>query len=539
MVNSLAFSQFSVGIQVMSRDVSNDAKHDVVRVQEQLLDMLRMAGTEAPPPRREAPAVAVMVAPPVVAPAKAAASPAATVSSAPPLPGEDCPKCGSDTPWGRSNWCPECGYYPKAGFGGTGIVEDDSGGPPPSLLSVIPAWVIPTVVASVAMLIGSIICRFVFNDALLRSLVAITQLLVFAGFTFAVHSRASMLAMKTGRGWMAFVNPGETWALVLGRMPATRMLIMLLGCGLSGMVSSFVIGPDVDLIAEEVAKEVKNRPKVTFSDIVGAMTKMSSKAFGDPKKNLAMKAFGGLIQATGQMSGGGGGAGPDDLEGSIGDLAGMASIVTADSMSGGGGGSGGEGGLENAIGDLGGTASAFTEGASGGNSSGSASSSGSGSSTTEHQETPLESSSSKPMVSGDGKNVLTIRNAKDPSTPSGSPPSSDNSNPSESKTKGTFDYWIYGYTTNPEGELRSLLLATTGGSGPLRFSQKLGIEGFSSEELSKISEQLKPYRVKNSAISSPYGGKWVKPVAKCRVDHEGLNAEERPINPKFQKVILP
>jgi hypothetical protein len=528
LVHFLVFSQFSVGIQVMSRDVSNDAKHDVVRVQEQLLDMLRMAGTEAPPPRRETPAAAIaVVAPPVAAPVKAPGT--APASSAPPLPGEDCPKCGSDTPWGRSNWCPECGYYPKAGFGGTGIVEDDTDGPPPTLLSIIPAWVIPTVVASVAMLIGSIICRFVFNDALLRSLVAITQLLVFAGFTFAVHSRASMLAMKTGRGWMAFVNPGETWALVLGRMPATRMLIMLLGCGLSGMVSSFVIGPDVDLIAEEVAKEVKNRPKVTFSDIVGAMTKMSGKAFGDPKKNLAMKAFGGLIQATGQMSGGGG-AGPDDLEGSIGDLAGMASIVTADSMSGGGGGSGGEGGLENAIGDLGGTASEFTEGASGGNSSGSASSS---------TQTPLEGSDPKSEGLDDGKNVLTRRDAKGPSTPSESPPSSDNSNPPVAKTKGTFDYWIYGYTTNPEGELRSLLLATTGGSGPLRFSQKLGIEGFSTEELAKISEQLKPYRVKNSAISSPYGGKWVKPVAKCRVDHEGLNAEERPINPKFQKVILP
>ena len=65
----------------MSRDISNDAKHDVARVQEQLLDMLRMAGNEAPPPRREVPAVAVMVAPPVIAPVKVAASPAATVWS--------------------------------------------------------------------------------------------------------------------------------------------------------------------------------------------------------------------------------------------------------------------------------------------------------------------------------------------------------------------------------------------------------------------------------------------------------------------------
>lgn len=495
----------------MSRDVSNDAQHDVVRVQEKLLDMLRMAGTEAPPPRREPATAAVMVVPPVVAPvqATAAAKPAAPTSSAPPLPGEDCPKCGSETPWGRSNWCPECGYYPKAGFGGTGIVEDDTNEPPPTLLSIIPAWVIPMVVASLAMFIGSIISRFVFNDALLRSLVAITQLLFFAAMTFAVHSRASFLAIKTGRGWMAFVNPGETWSLILSKMPATKMLLVLLGCGLSGMASSFVIGPDVDLVAEEIAKEVKDRPKVRFSDIVGALTKMSTKAFGDPKKNLAMKAFGSLMQATGRMSGGpGGGAGSEDMEGAIGDLAGMASIVTADPTSSGGAGdagNSGEGGLESAVGGVAETASTLTEGSS----------------------TSTSTSTSTSAKSG----------SKTKGTRSQASPDSDKTKLPVSK--GTFDYWIYGYTTNPEGELRSLLLATTGGSGPLRFSQKLGIEGFSSDELAKISEQLKPYRVKNSAVSSPYGGKWVKPVAKCRVDHEGLNAEERPINPKFQKVILP
>ena len=67
----------------------------------------------------------------------------------------------------------------------------------------------------------------------------------------------------------------------------------------------------------------------------------------------------------------------------------------------------------------------------------------------------------------------------------------------------------------------------------------MGIEGFSSKQLAQITEQLKPYRANSAAVTSPYGGKWVKPVAKCRVEHEGLNADERPINPKYQKVILP
>ena len=500
----------------MSRDITSDAPHDVVRVQEQLLDLLRSAGKDAPPPRREPTVVAVA---PAVSPTKAPAAQAVAVklTGAPPAAGEDCPKCGSDTPWGRSSWCPECGYFPKAGFEGTGIVEEDDG-PPPTLLSVIPAWVIPTLVGVVAIMIGSVSTRFVYHDALQRSLVAITQLLVFTALAMAAHGRASFLTMKTGKSWMAVFNPGETWASMLARMPATRSLILLLGCSLSGMGSSFLIGLDVDIVAEAIREEVKNNPKVTFSDIVGAMTKMTSKAFGDKKKNLAMSAFGSLIQATGQMSaqGGGGAAGPDDLEGSIGSLAGTASILTDNPAVGGGGGGGSGGGLESAVGDLGGTASMLTESASSGSSGGKSGGSS-------------------------GSSVVTkgIPQSTDTTTSSHATPSPNEVQPAESKAKGIFDYWIYGYTTNPDGELRSLLLATTGGAGKLRFAQKLGIEGFSSEQLAQITEQLKPFRASSTAVTSPYGGKWVKPVAKCRVEHEGLNADARPINPKYQKIILP
>ena len=511
----------------MSRDITSDAKHDVIRVQEQLLDLLRSAGQEAPPPRRELPVVsaasAMVAATATAAPAKAPAA-AVNITGAPPAAGEDCPKCGSDTPWGRSSWCPDCGYFPKAGFEGTGIVEEDDG-PPPTLLSVFPAWVLPTLTAAIGIFISSVITRFVFHDALQRSLVAMTQLLVFTATAFAVHSRASYIAMQTGKGWMAFVNPGETWAMMLGRMPATRRLILLLGCSLSGMGSSFLIGLDVDLVAEEIRKEVKDNPKVTFSDIVGAMTKMTSKAFGDKKKNLAMSAFGNLMQATGQMSGGGGGGSLDgeDREGSIGALAGTASIITDNPAAGGGNGGDG-GGLESAIGDLGGTASALTQsdpsGSSGGNSKGDSDKSSGESSS------PAVVVRSTPQTPGS-------------STPSGTTPTPEAVPPTESKTKGTYDYWIYGYTTNPDGELRSLLLATTAGAGKLRFSQKFGIDELGPEALAKICEQLKPYRTSSAAVTSPYGGKWVKPVTKCRVEHEGLNADSRPINPKFQKVVLP
>ncbi len=442
----------------MSRDThTSDAPHDVVRVSEQLLELLRSAGTEAPPPRREQPAVV----------AATAAAAAVKLTGAPPAAGEDCPTCGSDTPWGRSSWCPECGYFPKAGLEGTGIVDDEISAPP-ARLSVLPEWVAPTLVAVVCILISSIVMRFVLSSPLQRSLVAMTQFLVCTATVFAVHSRASLIAMKTGRGWMAFVNP---WTLILASMPKTKPLVIVLGVGLSGMGSSFLMGLDVDLIAEAIAEEVKDNPKVTFSDILAAMTRMTTKAFGRPNKNAAIAAFGQLTQAMGQMSGesggdaAGAGRASDDMDGSIGALAGTASALTS------------------------GTASI-----------------------------PKSSGTS----SADGN---------------ASPP--DKTSPSATLSKDTFDYWIYGYTTNPDGEIRSLLLASMGGTGKLRYSLKLGLDGISSEALAHLREQFKPYRASSAAVTSPYGGKWVKPVAKCRVDHEGLNADDRPINPKFRKVILP
>ena len=502
----------------MSRDThTSHAPHDVARVQEQLLDLLRSAGTEAPPPRREQPVVAVAAATATLASPVKAPTVAVKLTGAPPAEGEDCPKCGSDTPWGRSNWCPECGYYPKAGFEGTGITEDEISAPP-TLMSVIPEWIIPTLVAAFGIFISSLVTRFVFHSALQRSLVAITQLLVFTALSFGIHSRACFIAMRTGRGWMSFVNPGETWALMLSRMPKTKPLIVLLGAALTGMGSSFLIGVDVDLVAEEIAKEVKGNPKVTFSDIVGAMTKISSKAFGDQKKNGAMAAFGKLTQAMGQMSNAGGG-GPDlgsgGIEDSIGALAGTANVFTGGAVSGGGGGGDAAGGLEGAIGQFGGTADVFTGGMTSGGAGGPG---GAGESSGGTQSIPKAQGQSS-------------------STGDATSPAGDQA--SASQTKETVDYWIYGYTTNPDGEIRSLLLATTGGTGKLRFSLKLGIEGFSADDLAKISEQLKPYRTGTPAVNSPYGGKWVNPVTKCRVEHEGLNAEERPINPKYQKVILP
>jgi hypothetical protein len=108
-----------------------------------------------------------------------------------------------------------------------------------------------------------------------------------------------------------------------------------------------------------------------------------------------------------------------------------------------------------------------------------------------------------------------------------------------SKVVGTIDYFVYGYTANPAGEVRSLLLASTSAPGKLRYAQKLGLDDLDAETLKKITTDLQPYRTRNPAVTSQYGGKWVKPVVKCRVSHEGINDDTRAINPRFDSLILP
>ncbi len=498
----------------MALDTASEPQQDVVRVQEQLLELLRMAGTESPPPRREVAAKPVALAPSAATaattPAAAkAATATATVTARPPGAGECCSQCGSDTPWGKSSWCPDCGYYPKAGFEGTGITisEDEIR---PTLLSILPVWVLPTVLGAVGILVSSVVTRFVFHDDLQRAFVALTQCVVCVGILIFVHCRASFLSMGAGRNWMAFVNPGETWALVMSRMPATKLLVLLLGWSLAGAGSSLLIGLDVEMIAKHVAEEVKGRDKVTFKDIVGALTSVTKKAFKG--KNLSMDSIGQLMEATGDL---GGNAGPasGDLEGSIGSLAETSKMLTGDKPGGAGG--------------------AIKKVASGLNKAGEA--------TTTSTPASRKPTGTKPEVKETfpGSQGTT---SKDPASPGESLPGTtptETVSPETAKAKETVDYWVFGYTTNSNGELRSLLLAIAGESGRMRYAQKLGIDQLSAEDLTKLSEQLKPYRVREPAIPSPYGGKWVNPVVKCRVQHDGLNSDSRPINPMFQSVILP
>ena len=442
----------------MTRDTASEPEHDVVRVQEQLLEMLRMAGKESPPPRRVSPEMVVVTAP--LQSAEKTAKNAATL-------GKRCRKCGSEKPWGTSSWCPDCGYYPKAGFGGTGVVESEEEAAP-SVLSVFPSWALPMAIGIVVIFCISIGSQFIFTAPLQRSILALYQLFFFAFCAIATHARAAYLAIQGGRGLVAFVNPCETWSLMLNKVPKTQLLILVFAWGLTGTLTSFFIGLDVDIIAEEIAREVRKNPKFTLRDLSGVISQVTRSAFKD---HDVAGILTNVMEVTEQELGGGSANGEEDLAGAIGTF----TEIVPEAKS--------------------------------------------GTSNNRNSTSPPERKSTPPLASNSNTPLV--------------PPA-----PTED-AKETFDYWIYGYTTNPEGEIRSLLLASTGGTGPLRFAQKLGLEGLDSAQLKTISDQLKPFRSRSAALASPYGGKWVKPVVKCRVEHEGLNSESRPSNPKFQSIVLP
>lgn len=498
----------SVGTQAMSRDTVTESQSDVVRVQEELLEMLRMAGNEAPPPRRE-------VAPPP--------EPVKVVSHAP-AP-RTCVKCGSEKPWGKSNWCPDCGFYPKAGFSGTGVAEAEDDQPPPRFIDILPDWAIPMAIGAGTLFVTSVFCRLVFYDALTRSFLAIAQFLMCAQAVFVVHCRSAYIAVNAGRSWMALVNPTETWMLM--SQMKKKWLIVVAGVGMVGIATAFLIGPDPEMIVKQIQKDNKGK-KMTFSSMMSSLTSITKKAFGKDfaGKQFAMQTVGKLISATGKASGG---ADPNaGFEDALGSLAGKADLFTGGSDT-------------QAITDANAAPpepAPVEEESEDDEDSASESEQPTATAATP-QAVPTKAAKTKTSKGEGAGNVAGATSGAKTWSGVGAKGQPASGEQDSSSDKETLDYWIYGYTANAEGEVRSLLLATKMKNGALKFFQKLALDSLNDKELKQLNEDLKPFRTRTPAIRSPYVGKWVKPVVVCRVAHDGLNTEERPTNPEFHSLVLP
>lgn len=506
----------------MSTDSSEST--NVLDVQEHLLEMLRSVGKEAPPRREPTPAPAPAA--PVTVPAAVEKKPTAPkVRLSKPEAGMDCPKCGSTTPWGKSSWCPECGYYPAAGFEGSGVVEEEQ---VKTLREIIPPWAIPLAIGIVLVLAGCIATRFAYPSPLQRALTALFVLLGTSLVVALTHAAAVMFVMRAdGLGFMAIINVTDTWRRILISSDKTKKYILFMGWGLTGVLSSMLIGLNIDLLADEMLKDMKNKPKPSIGDMIGSFMRITTKALGRAKgageggqggTEMLKDIMAGVTSGMDDGGGSGGGTGEAaDLESAMASFSEVAEGVTEESSGGGEGG----GDLENGI-------TGLVEAGP------------------EPMADPATDLRGQPGEDRNGNGIPDVDEGRTQVTMLNHPANdtSPKSTPATALGKASIEYIVCGYTANPEGEPRSLLLAQKLPSGPLRFVMKLSLdesaEGkMDSEKLTQMAKALEPYRIRNPAVASPYGGKWVNPVVKVILQHDGLTTEKRPRNPKYQSLILP
>ena len=89
---------------------------------------------------------------------------------------------------------------------------------------------------------------------------------------------------------------------------------------------------------------------------------------------------------------------------------------------------------------------------------------------------------------------------------------------------------VFGYTTNAQGEVRSLLLAAPERGG-LRFVGKVSVDDVDPDALTGMSERFSEMVQPFPTVRSPYGGRWLKSELFCVVEFTGWAINGRLTNP--------
>ncbi len=80
---------------------------------------------------------------------------------------------------------------------------------------------------------------------------------------------------------------------------------------------------------------------------------------------------------------------------------------------------------------------------------------------------------------------------------------------------------VFGFTTNEDGELRSLLLAALVTPTRLQFVSKLSVDAVPEEMLQEMARQFPQLQSRKRLVPCPYNGRWIKPQVYCTVAYEG------------------
>ena len=165
-----------------------------------------------------------------------------------------CPQCGNLESWGRSSWCPECGFYPRLGTSVGLPVEEKATEEAPvapktprDAWQQMPPWAKVLCVGIVAIVVESFVVSAVTaHDSTVRSIWGVLQFVtgfgVFAMFHAIAAIKASMSSNRMGL-MEALMHPIETWQPTIEKLPGTARRVWLAAWGLTaGLCAMGIVG---------------------------------------------------------------------------------------------------------------------------------------------------------------------------------------------------------------------------------------------------------------------------------------------------------
>lgn len=443
-------------------------------------------------------------------------------------PTDGCPQCGSEADWGSSSWCPDCGFYPAIGtmvempeFEGQEEVYDH-------WWEAVPIWMWVLAGGIGIIFVTNVLGRLIFGETI-RLYWTVGQMALGLIAVLVCHFLAYLYgASKTDRvGPLdAILKPMGTWQPVLLGMPNTQKLVWGCSWGFSAILFGFLIVGGVNLgeLAEAHRKANAEKPKKKGPGAMAFMIKSATV----------------MAQAQGAMNNGQ--DAPENMEDALTAFAGAAGVGEDGGLSMGGTN------ISDSVGSIGGAADPdayiaeqkriASGGSPGGGSHNEHNDSGDDPEETKDDRDEHSSETSEVSVTEEGSSSA---NSGDSTTGSRSSGIKRNfgSNRATSRTYGygqevvrneKLQCLVFGYTTNAQGEVRSLLLAAPQ-RGELRFVGKVSVDDVEpaalNEMRSRFSDITQPY----ATVRSPYGGRWLKSELFCVVEFTGWAINGRLTNP--------
>ncbi len=182
-------------------------------------------------------------------PAREAAA-VGTVSPAPATAAVGCPNCGNLDTWGRSSWCPQCGFYPRLGISVEPAAETPQEAvsapkSPVELWARIPNWGRVLAGGVLGIFAMSLLIRFATApQSFARSLIGVAQLVMGTGLFLTLHGVAVLMAsMKSNRlGFIdAILHPFEVWRPTLQELPRSARCVCLASWGLTAAFCAMTV----------------------------------------------------------------------------------------------------------------------------------------------------------------------------------------------------------------------------------------------------------------------------------------------------------